>query len=175
MSYYQLAKIKSEISGTPPQVANVFQKAYERDLNPNTIDIDANNKFIALQLNPENLLKFDDLIKDLNIDNIIFSTLDFENIIDYAFKNNIKIRHAETNLVDENELEEFNELIKKRNSGDLEKFLIKDNVDINILELLFENTILRIYDSGIFWIDREFSQSESIPQLFFKSILKAVV
>jgi hypothetical protein len=167
-SYYQLAKSSDGID-------DIFQRAFKLNLNPDIIDVDSNSKFVVLQITPDNLNKFDDAVKNLKINNIIFSTLDFENIIKYSFDNNIKIRNTRTNDLPEEISIEFNKLLRGKNSDELMKFVKENDIDIKELDISFETMILKIFDSGIFWTERDYSLAERIPKALFKNLLKLIV
>jgi hypothetical protein len=167
-SYYQLAKIGDGID-------EIFRTAFNRNLNPDTIDLDTKNKFVALQLTPDNLNNFDNAVKDLKIDNVVFSTFDFERIMNYAFENNIKIRDVKTNELQEDLSNEFNQLLRERDTDKIVNFIKSNDVDIKELELSFETSLLRFYDSGIFWVERDYSDTERFPKSLFKKLLKLIV
>lgn len=166
-SYYQILKPNDSVDV-------IFKNAFSRNLNPDTIDIDSKNKFIILQILPENLEQFDDSVKDLKMDNVIFSTLDFENIIRYSFDNNIKIRKVQTTEISEDLEEDLNNLLREKKPIDLINFLKDNKINIKGLEIFPDNNQIKLYDSGIVWADADLSKSEKIKSVF-KNILKFVI
>jgi hypothetical protein len=166
-SYYQIVRPISDFS-------NIFQKATERHLNPNALSISADENIILFEISPQNLNNFDKLTNDLSIDNLIFSTLDFEKIIQYAFDTNVKIRKIQTTEISEDLREIFDGLVKEKNTQEIINFLKENDINIKELEIYPDNNIIRLYDSGIIWADSDLSKSERIKNFFIK-ILKFVI
>jgi|GEM_PF-4177125 len=147
-------------------------KSNERSLFPSEIKTNNYGNFLALKFTQENLTDFDNSTKDLNIDYLIFSNVDFKKIIKFAKNLNLSIRDIESKDIDESLREEIDEYILNDDYDGLLEFIEDNKILIKKLDLFFNNkNIFKIYDSGIVWLDTDLTKSTSFVDLL-KSILE---
>jgi len=152
----------------------IFHKSYERSLYPSKVMTGDYGNFIALKLTPDNLEKFDQSTKDLDISYFLFSNIDFKKIIKFAKKLNLSIRGIKAKDIEENQSEEIDEYILTKEYDDLLKYIDDNQIVIKKLDFFINGNIIKVYDSGIFWINTELSTSRKMIALL-KSILNVVV
>lgn len=142
-------------------------------MNPTAFKAKVKGFFIALKFSPDNITKFDQTNRDLNIEYLLFANYDFEKLIDNAGKLNIKIRDIIFKEIDENLQEELDKYLIREDYHNLAIFIDKNFIIIKEIEFLFNNIIIRVYDSGIIWSDSNLPSSTQLIQLI-ESILDLV-
>lgn len=175
-SYYQLIKpIKEEDQRV------VYCNSKKGNLKPVLFETKTGNAIIALQVTPKNLPQYEKSLKDLNVKYFLFTNSKFKKIIEYANRLKIKIREIETeepeehSVYEEEEIpEEIREYISRKDYSALLTYIMNKQLIIKEMEILSDtNNITRIYESGVFWVDSEFSESSKLKSNF-NSILELV-
>ncbi len=163
-SYYQLIKPQGRY------YKNIYNKTKERELEPEEFKI-ANKYLLALKLKPNNFKNFDEKIEDLNIDYFVFSNNDFKKIIKFSIELNVKIKDIIIEETDNETREEFYQYFYNNKYYELIDFMDEYKIIINEMQLLYKNKLLRIYDSGIIWLENDFKKLNIIKN-FLSSLLE---
>lgn len=165
-SYYRLIKpVKEEDHDY------VYDKSEKRNLNPVLFETKEGTSVIALQLTPTNLHQFDNSIKDLNVKYFVFTNIKFKKIIELAQYSKIKIRSIKAEGLGIYNSEEISdtigEYLSQKDYPSLLKYIKDNELVIKEMEIILPtNKIIRIYESGVFWVDSELSESSPLKSIF---------
>ena len=166
ISYYQMVKPIGSCQ-------EVYRKTSELEMNPASFITRDKRCYLGLNFSPNNLNKFDEVNKDLNIEYLLIANIEFEKIIDNANQLEIKIIDAKIKVTDDFIQEEFERYLSKREYNKLANLMNENNIIVKEVEFLYNGMIIRIYDSGIIWSDSNFSSSPELTHLI-ESILELI-
>lgn len=165
-SYYQIVKPVGNCQ-------EIFHKTSELEMNPTTFKVKFKRYYIALKLSPEHINQFDQSIQDLNIQYLLFANLDFVKLIENAKKLGMKIRDVIPEGLEKDLQEELDEYLIRHDYHNLSTFIEENYITIKEVEFLFSNIVIRVYDSGIIWLDLNLSSSKQLTHLI-ESILDLI-